>query len=243
MLSISDNKLLTLPDGSFDSEECLNLLDDADIVVTNPPFSNLRHFFDTIKNKKYLFIAPLPAISKYKPIVWAFINRETFITKRICNYATPDGYVKLNNTIWIENIAEPVREYLDLSKPYNPNKHIKYHNYNAIDISSIKDIPYDYDGVMGVPVTFLQHHNWNQFELLGVSGKDPFNFELSYKYEHPIHVRENGSTESGSKVNSAAVIWYADKPDGDYYIADNLDGYLKMKFTRLFIRKIDDKGT
>lgn len=160
------------PAGDFRSSESIALLKQADIVVTNPPFSIAREFVDVLMKykKQFLIIGDLNWIT-YKNIfpllkdnlIWIGYNPvKEFIQK--------DGtFKKFGNKIWFTNLDIQKRhESLDLYKEYNPEDYPKYDNYDAININKVSDIPMDYDGVMGVPITFLSKYNPEQFELIGV---------------------------------------------------------------------------
>jgi len=173
-------------DGDFRSEECLRLLEQADIVVTNPPFSLFREYVELLVShkKKFLIIGNLNAIS-YKEIfelikvnkMWlgythpvAFIVPDHYEMREVRSWRTEDGtnWRSLGNACWFTNLdIEKRHEELITVKEYRPADHPKYDNYNAIEISRYKDIPSDYDGVMGVPVTFLDYYNPDQFEIVG----------------------------------------------------------------------------
>jgi hypothetical protein len=176
-------------DGDFRSKECIELLKQADIVVTNPPFSLFREYVEQLikYDKKFLIIGTWNAIT-YKEIfklikedkLWIGINSN----RNFSGFIVPKHYslygiearvdengnriVSSNNTCWFTNIDNKKRhEDLILYKTYNPKEYPKYENYNAIDVSKTADIPMDYEGVMGVPVTFLDKYNPEQFEILG----------------------------------------------------------------------------
>ena len=159
--------------GDFHSEECIELLKQADILCTNPPFSKFRSYINLLikYDKKFLIIGNQNAIT-YKEIfplikenrIWLGYNHvHTFIQK--------DGSVKkFGNIEWFSNLEHTKRhEPLLLYKPYDPTSHLKYDDFDAINICKLDDIPYDYDGVMGVPITFLDKYCPEQFEIIGVA--------------------------------------------------------------------------
>ncbi|WP_086241143.1 MULTISPECIES: adenine-specific methyltransferase EcoRI family protein [Campylobacter] len=173
--------------GDFRSAECVELLKQADIVVTNPPFSLFREYVAQLieYDKKFLIIGSLNAIS-YKEIfplikdnkLWlghgfkggnAYFKSVNLREFASGVYDENTGLVKFRNCAWFTNLDIKKRhEELDLYKKYNPQEYPKYDNYDAIDISYITDIPCDYYGVMGVPITFLDKYNPEQFELIGL---------------------------------------------------------------------------
>ncbi len=172
-------------DGDFRSEECIELLKQADIVVTNPPFSLFREYVAQLVkyDKKFLILGNKNAL-KYKEIfpliqqnkiwtgyrgfaggMWFQANYEGRTEKIV------DG-VKLINvpSIWFTNLEIPkIHEEIVLWKEYTPEEYPTYLNYDAIEVSKTSEIPKDYDGKMGVPITFLDKYNPDQFEIVGMS--------------------------------------------------------------------------
>ena len=177
-------------DGDFRSGEAIELLKEADIVVTNPPFSLFREYVGQLieYDKKFLIVGNQNAIS-YKEIfaliktnkVWLGVNNGD-MSFRVPDYYKPratrfwvdeDGqkWRSIGNGAWFTNLDFAKRhEDLILYKTYDPERYPTYDNYDAIEVSKVVDIPIDYDGVMGVPLTFLDKHNPDQFEILGLSG-------------------------------------------------------------------------
>ena len=178
-------------DGDFRSEECINLLKEADIVVTNPPFSLFREYVSQLMeyDKKFLIVGTWNVIT-YKEIfpyikddkIWIGVNSN----RNFSGFIVPDHYpldgteariddngnriVSSNNTCWFTNLEIKKRfEELILVKKYDSKIYEKYDNYDAIEVKYVKDIPKDYKGAMGVPITFLNKHNPNQFEIIGCS--------------------------------------------------------------------------
>lgn len=180
----SKNKLTWLKgDGDFRSEESIELLKKADIVVTNPPFSLFREYVAQLMefNKKFLIIGNQNAFT-YKDIfslirdnrLWIGYNlvKKFEISKNIerKNIIKENGkrYAIFGNICWFTNLDIKKRhEDLILVKKYNPIDYPKYDNYDAIEVSKVKDIPRDWDGVMGVPITFMDKFNPDQFEIVG----------------------------------------------------------------------------
>jgi len=177
-----------ISNGDFRSEECIELLKQADIVVTNPPFSLFREYIAQLieYNKKFLILGNQNAII-YKEI-FKFI-KENKLWLGYDNGGTkwfqvPDDYdietesrIKIKNgvkffsmgsVVWFTNLDTTKRhEELTLYKKYTPEEYTKYDNYDAIEVSKVFEIPMDYDGVMGVPITFLDKYNPEQFEIIG----------------------------------------------------------------------------
>lgn len=191
LFKMGENELTELKeDGDFRSEECLELLKEVDIVVTNPPFSLFRDYVATLVeyDKKFVIIGNVNAIT-YKEIfplikdnkLWLGSNMNSGCQK----FFVPDYYplkaascgidedgrkfIKVNGIRWYTNLDIKKRhEDLILIKKYNEEDYPTYDNYNAINVDKVKDIPYDYEGVMGVPITFLDKYNPDQFEILGI---------------------------------------------------------------------------
>ena len=159
-------------DGDFRSSECIELLKESDIVVTNPPFSLFREYVAQLiqYEKKFLILGNFNAIT-YKEI-FALLNDNTIWLghSRIGkDYFLPDGTKKYVATYWYTNMSHKRRnKNLTLTKTYNEKDYPKYDTYDAINVDKVKDIPKDYDGVIGVPISFLDKHNPDQFELLGI---------------------------------------------------------------------------
>lgn len=196
-------------DGDFRSDESIKLLKQADIVVTNPPFSLFREYIDQLikYDKKFLIIGNINAIT-YKEvfkliqnnIAWLGIN----LGRGVSGFIVPECYdlygtetmidvlgnkiVSPNNCLWLTNLDNFKRnEEIILTKKYlgNEVEYPKYDNFNGINVNKTKDIPQDYGGVIGVPITFLHKFNPNQFEIikfrkgdderdLSINGKTPY---------------------------------------------------------------------
>ena len=196
-------------DGDFRSKESIDLLKKADIVVTNPPFSLFREYVEQLVKyeKKFLIIGNINAIT-YKEIfklikenkAWLGIN----MGRGISGFIVPEHYelygtetnidsfgnriISPNNCLWLTNLDTFKRhEDIVLTKTYygNENNYPTFDNYDAINVNKTQDIPKDYEGIMGVPITFLHKYNPEQFELikfrkgndekdLSINGKCPY---------------------------------------------------------------------
>lgn len=159
--------------GDFRSEECVELLRSADLVITNPPFSLFREYIaQLIKyNKKFLVIGNMNAAS-YKEIFPLFKNNQVWFGNTSPKvFLTPDRTEKkFGNIVWYTNLDNEKRHCrIPLKEKYygNEEKYPKYDNYDAIEVSKVINIPYDYYGLMGVPVTFLSKYCPEQFQLIG----------------------------------------------------------------------------
>ena len=175
-------------DGDFRSKECIAFLEEADIVVTNPPFSLFREYVaQLIKyDKKFIIIGNINAVT-YKEIfpliqrdqVWLgpsihsgdreFEIPSSYPLEAAGSRTDNEGrrYIRVKGVRWFTNLDFPQRhEELTLYKKYSPEGYPHYDNYDAINVDKVADIPCDYDGVMGVPITYLDKHNPDQFEIL-----------------------------------------------------------------------------
>ena len=161
--------------GDFRSEECIELLKEADIVVTNPPFSLFREYIATLVqyDKKFLVIGNKNAIT-YKEIFPLIKENKLWLGYYCPNeFRLPNGDTtkKVNGLCrWFTNLDIKKRhETIDPYKSYNEEEFPKYDNYDAIEVSKVCEIPKDYNGVMGVPITFLDKYNPSQFEIVGAT--------------------------------------------------------------------------
>lgn len=243
-------------DGDFRSDECIDLLLQADIVVTNPPFSLFREYVAQLVkyDKKFIIIGHQNAIT-YKEIfplikeskIWLGYGFKGgaghFINVRYTDYAAAsnhiDGMIRVSGVVWFSNCEIKKRhEDLILYKKYSPEEYPKYDNYDAINVDKTKDIPMDYDGVMGVPITFLDKYNPDQFEILGItSGRDEFEATPTKRYINPKQINRNGTISNGSKANTRATLLLPSPPNDIYYTADNAEGPLQILYARILIRR------
>lgn len=204
LLQYKENTLTLLNgDGDFRSEECIELLKQSDLVVTNPPFSLFREYVAQIieNGKDFILIGNTNALT-YKEIFKLFKENKIRTGNTNFNagmyFFVPDDYqkfhkivdgkkmVRVSTSCWFTSL--PVKknnEYLTCYKRYSPEEYPKYDNYDAINIDKYTEIPYDYDGYMGVPITFLDKYNPEQFEIvkfrkgdddkdLRINGKCPY---------------------------------------------------------------------
>ena len=177
--------------GDFRSEECIDLLKKADIVVTNPPFSLFREYVSKLLEyqKKFIIIGNINAVT-YKEIFPLIKENKIWIGVSIHSgdrkFYVPDNYplkaagcgidsdgrryIRVKGIRWYTNLdIEQRHEELILYKHYSPEEYPNYFNYDGIDVSTTSDIPCDYAGIMGVPITFLDVYNPEQFEIIGGS--------------------------------------------------------------------------
>ena len=183
-------------DGDFRSQECIELLKEADIVVTNPPFSLFREYVAQLMKyeKQFVILGNQNAIT-YKEIFPLLQNDKIWLGSSLsfAKFKVPDYYEERSSRFWIDETGQKWRSFgnicwftnLDISKrheelilykQYNSEDYPKYDNYDAINVDKTSEIPMDYDGVMGVPITFLDKYNPDQFEIVkfrkGDDGKD-----------------------------------------------------------------------
>ena len=175
-------------DGDFRSDECIELLKEADIIVTNPPFSLFREYVAQLieYNKKFIIVGNQNAIT-YKEIFPLLKDNKLWLGYKSGDMAftVPDSYESRETRFWIDENGQKWRslgnicwytnldiekrhEDLILFRDYIPEEYPKYDNYDAIEVSKTADIPCDYYGAMGVPITFMDKYNPDQFEILGL---------------------------------------------------------------------------
>jgi hypothetical protein len=211
-------------DGDFRSPECIEILKEADVVVTNPPFSLFREYVSQLVeyNKKFLIIGNVNAIS-YKEIfqlirgnkIWLgtdnggtkwFQVPPHYDIKTETRIKIENGikYFSMGSIMWFTNLDHKKRhEELILFRKYDPSEYPKYDNYDAINVSKYIDIPVDYDGAMGVPVTFLDKYNPDQFEILSCNDIKT-NEKTAFK-EHGL-IKDKDGTINGKPVYVRIVI-------------------------------------
>jgi len=189
LFNMNGNKLEYLEgDGDFRSEECEKLLNEVDIVTTNPPFSLFREYINQLvrHEKDFIILGNMNAVT-YKEVFPLFRNNKVWYGKSIRSgdrkFYVPDDYplnatncgidekgrkfINVKGVRWFTNLDFNERhENLVLKNKFISDEYPYYENYNAIEVSRTQSIPYDYDGVMGVPITFLDKYSPNQFEIL-----------------------------------------------------------------------------
>ena len=254
-----ENQLVELNgDGDFRSDECIELLKESDIVVTNPPFSLFREYVAQLiqHEKKFIILGNRNAIT-YKDICPFLKNNKMWIGASIHSgdraFYVPDDYplkasgcgvdadgrkfIRVKGVRWYTNLDFSQRhDDLILVKKYSSEKYHVYDNYDAINVDRTADIPYDYDGVMGVPITFLDKYSPDQFEIIAL-GHLKDNFTPNKTYINPRKHRKDGTIVSGESVNSDLAYITHEQPVGQvYYSADNANGYLMVPYARILIR-------
>lgn len=188
LLQNDKNVMSTLKTGDFRSKECIELLKEADIVVTNPPFSLFREYIGQLMEfqKKFVIVGHQNAIT-YKEVFPLLRNNEVWLgygfKGAAAHFYSPyddvatsgdhkEHMIRVSGVNWFTNLEIPKRnEELDLICRYSEEEYPSYDNYDAIEVSKTADIPSDYSGVMGVPITFLDKYCPTQFELLGITDR------------------------------------------------------------------------
>ncbi len=212
-------------DGDFRSDECVRLLKQADIVVTNPPFSLFREYVGQLvrHEKKFIIIGNLNAVT-YNDVFQLIKENRIWLGPSIHSgdreFGVPDHYplnaagtrvdesgnkfIRVKGVRWFTNLDFAERhEDLVLFKEYSPANYPTYDNYDAIEVSKTNEIPMDYDGVMGVPITFLDRYNPDQFEILGLSGEA--DYPMTRKYSKKERVVDGVRMKSNTGTLRAVI--------------------------------------
>lgn len=258
-------------DGDFRSDEVKKLRDEADIIVTNPPFSLFREFLEWIMEaqKKFLIIGNINCIT-YQEVFPRIQKNEIWLGngmgRWISGFIVPENYalygtearveegkriVATNNCLWLTNMDHGRRHQemklmtmadnikFSKHKSIRENKYPHFDNYDAIEVSFSDAIPKDYDGVMGVPITFIDKYCPDQFEIIGIS-KTPLGNHLRTKiYDRQIqHSMKNGQEylSNVTKLNDGAALLCNEKPEK--YPFYEVDGkYYTAVYPRILIRR------
>lgn len=236
-------------DGDFRSDECIELLKQADIVVTNPPFSLFREYVKQLVDysKKFLIIGNIGAVS-YKEIfplikdnkMWLgngfSAGNAYFSTPNVREFASgvydaKTGLVKFRNCHWFTNLDHGRRhqklQLMNTADNLKFNKKLQgkttydhYDNYDAIEVPFTNAIPNDYSGVMGVPISFLDKFDPEQFQIIGIT-KPAIDPQLRTKiYGKQVQVDKNGKRSEVTKLNDGAVLEIPEPVNSTYYIVD-----------------------
>ena len=157
--------------GDFRSDECVELLKEADVVITNPPFSLFREYVALLMkyDKKFLVIGNMNAVNYLCPLIK---ENKLWLGMNYCKeFIQPDGtYKSFGNICWFTNISNKKRNKpIGLHKKYSAEEYPKYDNYDAIECGKTADIPMDYYGVIGVPISFLDKYCPEQFDIIGIT--------------------------------------------------------------------------
>lgn len=279
--------------GDFRDSECIKLLEESDVIVTNPPFSLFREYISLLiqYKKQFIILGSMNAVI-YKEFFPLLKNNKVWLGYRAGTkeYIVPELYAKenpnkaykqndkwyskLGNTCWFTNIDHKKRHEIfpiDSNNTYYKNKHkyVRYDNYDAINVNKMSEIPCDYEpcwyrcphssdceyaktngkssstckqkcnGIMGVPITFIEKYCPEQFEILGITLGNTVNYEMTKLYINAIQHNKDNSIQNGAKINTRATI-YTDKQPANkvYYTADNSDGFLISVYPRILIRRV-----
>lgn len=239
--------------GDFRSPECIAYLQEADIICTNIPFSLCRDYIKQVTDysKKFLIICNKNAFT-YKEIFPLIKEGKIRTGKTIPQeFKLPDGTMtkKVQGLCrWFTNLeTHKADNPMELIESYNPTKFPKYDNYDAINVDKVVDIPYDYDGVIGLPITIVDkiaddgfiHCSRNgeqvKFKLVAL-GNSRENFTPTKNYINPKKHKPNGDVINGNAINCVLAIDYINKPKGIYYTSDN-SHYLFAPYARILITK------
>lgn len=241
-------------DGDFRSPECIELPKLADIVVTNPPFSLFREYLAQLveHDKQFLILGGQNAIT-YKEVfpliaegkVWLgwdnggtkwFRVPDNYDIKTESRTKTAGGiqYFSMGNICWFTNLDHKKRhEELVLTARYTPEDYPRYDNYDAIEVSRVADIPEDYEGAMGVPITFLDKHNPDQFEILGIT-KTWFR-AATKKYPPQVQVSASGQRSEVTKLNDGAALRIGGPIPKTHYMVDG--NHYEQVYARILVRR------
>jgi len=254
--------------GDFRSSECIAFLKEADIVVTNPPFSLFREYVAQLMEhgRRFLILGNQNAIT-YKEIfrlikenkLWLGVDnggtkwfqvKDDYDIKTEARKKTLNGikYFSMGSIMWFTNLDHGRRHQelplMTMAENLKFSRNLigkltydRYDNYDAIEVGTYKEIPRDYDGVMGVPITFLDKYNPDQFEILGwTRGIDEFDVYPTKRYVNAKQIKPDGTISNGGKVNTGPTLLRQKQPGQTYYTAENADGYLEQLYMRLLIR-------
>ena len=236
--------------GDFRSKECIELLKEADIVVTNPPFSLFREYIAQLMeyDKKFIVIG-MQANVIYKDIfplviknkIWLGYGFKGGATHFISPYEDTaaasdhkEGMIRVSGVHWFTNLEIPKRnDPIDLVCRYSPDEYPMLDNYNAININSSNDIPCNYEGIMAVPITFLDKYNPEQFEIIGITRA--WDNKASKIYPEQIQIDKNGKRSRVTKLNDGPALLVKNPPTDRTYYEVNGNYYISL-FQRILIR-------
>lgn len=226
-------------DGDFRSSESIELLKEADIVVTNPPFSLFREYVAQLieYDKKFIIVGHQNAIG-YRDIfklikenkLWLGYGFKGgaghFINTQYEDYASAgdhkEGMIRVSGVHWFTNLDIDKRhEDLILHKKHTLEEYFVYENFNAINVDKTKDIPFDYDGLIGVPLTFMDKYNPDQFDIIGL-GIANLGLEIGVQKYKPEHKKFRKEVQKRGAV------------DGDLYMMKN--GIVEVPYSRIIIK-------
>ena len=241
-------------DGDFRSSEVTALRDEADIIITNPPFSLFREFLAWIMEggKQCLVIGNMNAIT-YKEVFPLIKDNKLWLgttdVRWFYQESTDSPLYEAAHSRWFTNIDHGMRhkplQLMSMADNLKFNKKLKglteyqhYDNYDAIEVPYTEVIPKDFEGIMGVPISFLDKYCPEQFEIVGITaGRDEYEVWPCKRYVNPIQINKDGTKTNGSKANTRATILLDELPNDIYYIAENADKPFQIVYARILIRK------
>lgn len=256
LFASGENELTELEgNGDFRSAECLELLDESDIVVTNPPFSLFREFINILiqRKKNFIILGNVNAIT-YKEFFPLIRENKVWIGASIHSgdrkFYVPNDYplnasgcgvdeegrrfIRVKGVRWYTNLDIRQRhEEMILVKRYDPNEYEHFDNYDAINVDKTTDIPCDYAGLMGVPITFLDKYNPDQFEIIGVT--QSWCGIASKIYPRQIQIDKSGERSQVTKLNDGAAIKIDKLPVNKTYYMVGEEQFIKT-YARVIIR-------
>lgn len=219
LFAMQGNSLMHLAgDGDFRSDECVDLLKEADIVVTNPPFSLFREYISLLERyeKKFIILGNMNAAT-YKEVFPLFRDNKVWYGESIRSgdrkFYVPDNYplnatscgidergrryIRVKGVRWFTNVDTSRRnEHIALSHRYTPEEYPYYENYDAIEVGRTQNIPFDYDGLMGVPITFLDKYSPDQFEIVMLANGNA-RTNVSFKVLKEVNYRQHSEDRGG----------------------------------------------
>lgn len=233
-------------DGDFRSEECVRLLKEADIVCTNPPFSIARESFIPLlfeHGKQFAIIGDLNWVTYKNVFPLIRDNKMWFGYTGVKEFKTPDGNTrKFGNKLWFTNLdLDKNHEELPLTKNYRGNErnYPRYDNYDAIEVRKVAEIPKDYYGMMGVPISFLSSYSPEQFEIMGMptASSNEGSLNLGIDYSGHIGYRQDG-TKTGRTGSTFGACPVFERNDGkSIYYTDGKRAVQAGSCERIFIRR------
>lgn len=232
-------------DGGYKSPESLRILSEADIVITNPPFSIFRDYFNTLMayDKDFLIIGSNNAVAYMD--VWKHVQAERVnigIFGGGANFDRPDGTIKGVAIFWYTTLdINSKRPQLELTKTYNAKDYPKYDNYDAINVNRTVHIPKDYKGIIGVPITYLLKHDPKRFEIMGVA-KTPLCHDNKVgaeriKYYSDPFKHHKGQVDRAVHLNNSPTVNFKEVPSEPYYTVKGEQGYFKALYVRILIKR------
>lgn len=212
----------------------------ADIVVGNPPFSLFREFVSKCvrHRKKFLIVGSINAIVYKEVFPLIKDNRIRLGYNKVKDFYTDKNTKKGVSCYWYTNLSiQKTVPFLTLTKKYNPDDYPKYDNYDAIEVKKTADIPCDYNGIMGVPVTFLDKYNHNQFKIIDMAKSWAGNTLRTKIYKKQLQHNADGSVEEVTKLNDTPSLKYDSVPSKfPFYEVEG--SFYKALYARILIQRI-----